>query len=143
MNYEILKITLPLIITSIVTIVGWFIAYRFSVEKDRANKRKDLRVNYLIDAWRKLEFAVYREDYDRVEFLEKPIADIQLFGNSRQVELAQKFANDMANNQEASLTELLLALREDLRKELKMSEVPNEIKHIRFNKESNPKKLKS
>ena len=143
MNYEILKIALPLITTSIVTIVGWFIAYRFSVEKDRANKRKDLRVNYLIDAWRKLEFAVNREDYDRVEFLGKPIADIQLFGNSRQVALAQKFADDMAKNQEANLTELLLALREDLRNELKMSEVPNQIKHIRFNKEPNLKKSKS
>lgn len=143
MNYEILKIALPLIITSIITIVGWFIAHRFSIEKDRANKRKDLRVNYLIDAWRKLEFAAHREDYDQVDFLEKPIADIQLFGSPRQVQLAQKFADDVATNQEGSLTELLLALREDLRNELKMSEVPNQIKHIRFNKESNLKKSTS
>ncbi len=64
--------------------------------------------------------------------MEKPIAKIQIFGTKEQIELAQKFANDMSSENQASLTELLLSLRQHLRKELNLEPVPKKIKHLRF-----------
>lgn len=126
---------LPLFLTAIVTVLGWFILHRLNKLKERDTKRKELIISFLIDAWEKLEYASHREDYDRVEYLEKPIAKIQMFGNKEQIELAQIFATDISTKQQASLTNLLVSLRKHLRKELKIEEVEDTIQHLRFNKD--------
>lgn len=86
----------------------------------------------MIEAWEKLEYASHREEYDRVKYLEEPIAKIQMFGTREQIELAQKFAVDISSENQASLTELLLSLRQHLRKELNLERVPKTIRHLRF-----------
>ena len=65
---------------------------------------------------------------------ETAIADIQLFGTKRQIELAQQFAEEIARNKESSTLELLILLREDLRKELRLEKVPRKFKFLRFSK---------
>lgn len=80
---------LPLLASPLIAVIGWFVLYRQNKSKERDAKRKELIIGYLIEAWEKLEYAAHRRDYDRVEFLEKPIAKIQMFGNKEQIELAQ------------------------------------------------------
>lgn len=123
---------LPLLLTSILTVLSWFILHRLNKSKERDAKRKDLIVSYLIEAWKKLEYASHRFEYDRIKYLEEPIAKIQMFGTKEQIELAQKFASDMSAENQASLTELLFSLRQHLRKELNLESVPKTIKHLRF-----------
>ncbi len=113
--------------------LGWFILHWFAKRRDLANKQKELRINYLIEAWRKLEFAANRKDFDRVEYLERPIADIQLFGTARQIEIALEFANDIVANRASDLQGVLEELRNSLREELKMEKVPSGIKIFRVN----------
>ena len=127
-----LNLLIPLLITSMVAIIGWFVVHRLSSNRDRANKRRELRVQYLIEAWRKLENASNRSDNSRSNDLETAIADIQLFGSSRQIELAQKFADDIAKTGIGNLDELLEDLRYDLREELQLETVPKNIKYLRF-----------
>jgi hypothetical protein len=55
-----------------------------------------------------------------------------LFGSPRQIELAQGFAESLANTRSGSLDELLKELREDLREELELEVVPRSIKHLRI-----------
>ncbi len=129
MNMDLL---IPLLITSAVAIIGWFIVHSLSSNRDRANKRRDLRVQYLIEAWRRLENASNRSDKLRSSDLEAAIADIQLFGSPRQIELAQKFTEDFANTRSAGLDELLEDLRQDLRKELRLETVPKSMKYLRI-----------
>lgn len=129
MNWELL---IPLLVTSTTTVVSWFFLHRKDKERDIANKQKELRVNYLIDAWRRLEFAVNRKELNTVESIERPIADIQLFGTLKQIELAQKVANEMATDKKGNLNDLLEELRQDLRKELKLEKAPIEIKYLRI-----------
>ncbi len=129
MNFNLL---IPLLITSVITVSGWFLLHRLSQNRDRENKRKDLRTNYLIEAWRRLEHAALRDKFDHTEYLENPIADIQLFGTKRQIELAQKLADDIANNGTANLDDLLKELRTDLRSELDLEKVPDSIKYLRI-----------
>ncbi|MBI4811690.1 MAG: hypothetical protein HY800_09685 [Ignavibacteriales bacterium] len=90
MNWEV-------IISAVVIVVGWFIGHRLSSKRDRSNKRRDLRVSYLIEAWRNLENCTNRNDLDTASILEKAIADINLFGSDRQIELAQQLVIKIKN----------------------------------------------
>lgn len=57
---ETLKYALPVI----VVMIGWFVAHQFSVSRDRQNKRRDLRVQFLLEAYRRLEAAADRDSKD-------------------------------------------------------------------------------
>ncbi len=131
-----INLLLPLLITAVVAIIGWFVAHYLSSNRERTRKRHDLRVQYLIEAWRRLENASNRKDSSWYGDLEKAIADIQLFGSRRQVESAQRFAEEFARFRGASLDELLEDLRRDLRKELRLEIVPPNIKYLRINSNS-------
>lgn len=121
-----------LFLTLSITILGWYIIYRFDKYRDTENKKKDMRIDYLINAWRKLEYAAARDKYDVIEHLEKPVADIQLFGTKKQIELTMKLANSIINKEQDNLSELLTELRNDLRKELNLEKIKEEIKVLRI-----------
>jgi hypothetical protein len=125
----------PLIITTMVAILGWYIVHRLNIARDRVNKKRDLQIQYLIDAYRRLERASNRpKNFDNNFELESAIADIQLFGTVHQVKLAEKFSLDIAQNNHASTDGLLINLRAELRKELGLEEVNPEIVYLRLDK---------
>lgn len=121
--------------TTLVAIASWYVAHVLAMRRDRANKRRELLVGYLIDAYRKLEVGANRNMTAAQAFgIESAIADIQMFGTPRQVELVQAFAIEVAETGGASLNELLITLRADLRAELGLPDVPPRLKHLRFDK---------
>ena len=107
------------IISIIIAVIGWVIAHYFTSKRDFANHKRGIRINYLAEAYRKLERGAIPESkkYDRGDF-ESAIADIQLFGNLKQVKIAHQFAKKAAKGDGANLLE---DLRADLRRELKIS----------------------
>jgi len=110
---------LTFLLPTVVAIVSWFVGSWLSVRRDRANKRREMRVQYLIEAYRRLEAAGHRPLVPPYSTdMESAIADIQLFGSPTQVTAARKFAFEMAEQGQASLDDLLADLRSDLRKEL-------------------------
>lgn len=123
-----------LIIQCIITVIGWIVVYIFAIRQNTQIKKKEVTIDYLIQAWGKLEKASNRKDNRYNTEIETAIADIQLFGTKRQIELAQQFAEEIARNKESSTLELLVLLREDLRKELKLERVPRKFKFLRFSK---------
>jgi hypothetical protein len=78
---------IPLIITALVAVVGWFIVHELSISRDIKNKRIELKIKYLIEWYRRLEHISHRDNPDLKDF-ESAIADIQLFGTKQQAELA-------------------------------------------------------
>ncbi|PZQ90243.1 MAG: hypothetical protein DI548_03005, partial [Flavobacterium johnsoniae] len=82
-------------------------------------------------AYRKLEHAANRKNIDTHEYLEQPIADIQLFGTKKQIKMVQALAQEMVETENANLTGLLEELRQDLRKELNLEKVLPAIKIFR------------
>lgn len=123
-----------LIIQCLITVIGWIVVYIFAIRQNTQIKKKEVTIEYLIQAWGKLEKASNRKDNRYNTEIETAIADIQLFGTKRQIELAQQFAEEIARNKESSTLELLVLLREDLRKELKLERVPRKFKFLRFSK---------
>jgi len=130
MNTDIL---FPLLTTTAVAIVGWYIVHQLNIARDRTNKKRDLQIQYLIEAYRRIESSANRpKKFDNNLELESAISDIQLFGNKKQVDLAEKFAFDIANNSYASTDELLINMRAELRKELGLEKVSSEIVYLRL-----------
>jgi hypothetical protein len=124
---------LTLLIPTAVAIVSWFMGSWLSVRRDRANKRRDLRVQYLIEAYRRLAIATERKDINADYFadLDSAIVDVQLFGGADQIATAQRFAKQLAEQRMAQLSELLASLRDDLRQELKLERVEGSIVVLR------------
>jgi hypothetical protein len=130
MNYALL---IPLLVTTVVAIIGWIAGHLLTAARDRANKRRELRVQFLIDAYRKLEAAANRDGNQEPDWpaFETAIADIQLFGTKSQVENATTFADEFASKGTYSLSRLLMDLRSDLREELRLEPIKGTIMHLR------------
>jgi len=125
-----------LVVTAVVATAGWYVVHRLSLNRDEANKRRDLRVQYLLEAYRKLENASNRQDLgDYARNLESALADVQLLGSERQVLLAHEFAVAMAKDRTASLDPLIADLRSELRRELRLGPLPDRI--VVFRHEAN------
>jgi len=129
--------TLKLIIPALVVVGGWFVAHRFNVSRDRQNKRHDLRVQYLLDAYRRLESAANRDSMgteDKRSF-ESAIADIQLLGDNLQIDELMKFLTEYKREGNSALIDPLLeVMRESLRKELQIEACARKVVVFRFRK---------
>jgi hypothetical protein len=111
------------------------VAHYFTSKRDVENERRKLRTQYLLEAFRKLETASNRssESFETdFEKLASAVADIQLLGTLEQVRLAKTFALEFAKNGTASLDELTENLRNELRKELQIEEVRENIVYLRW-----------
>ena len=122
-------------ISALVVIVGWIIAHNLNLKRDALQKRRDLRVQYLLDAYRKLENSSGRSGEELAScyrVFESAVADVQLLGTRTQIEKLLPFLRQFEANTGANINTLLDLLRDDLRRELDLeSEVP-QIHQFRF-----------
>lgn len=98
--------------------------------RELEKKTTDIRIEYLIDCWIKIERAanvpksVGRDQKNKFyDDLEQALAKIILLGDPSEVEAAKKFARDMAAGSNASVNDLLNSLRRSLREKLKLEQV--------------------
>ena len=139
-----LDIFIPLVTSALIAIVGWYVAYLAAIRRDRMQKRRDLTVQYLIEAYRRVEKAALNELKGPASSdLESAIADIQLFGSADQVKHAQEFARNHAATGQASANSLLVTLRRDLRKELNLERVSDSLLFYRTVESKTPKEAKN
>lgn len=123
---------MDIIFSSFLVILGWGVTYFLALKKSARDKRREVTTEYLIKAWRTLESASNRSNNSHNAKLETAIADIQLLGTQKQIELAQQFADQISQTRSGDALELLIQLREDLRMELKLSPVKRNLKILRF-----------
>jgi hypothetical protein len=122
------------IIAVLLVLLSGVVGYLAAIRRDRLSKRRDLRTQYLLDAYRRLEAAGNRREPTREDerALESSVADIQLLGSSGQVHLARQFALEFAQAGHASLDPLLEALRSELRKDLSLPPLDEGITFLRI-----------
>jgi len=123
------------ILAALLIIGGWW----HNSRRDLSTKRRDTRVQYLIEAYRRIESAASRtlsSDKDLQDYghnVENAIGDIQLFGTKDEVDLATGVVASMrAPGATADLKPLLKALRHDLREELQLPAVEGDPVQLRF-----------
>src|SRR5687767_7029495 len=121
-----------IIISTFIVIIGWGIGYYFTNKHNLQNKRREVITNYLIEAYRNIENACYREvlTEELKRKMESAIADIQLFGSLKQIAAAKTFTETMNKNSRGDPRELLADLRNDLRKELNLDLAPTDPEDI-------------
>lgn len=119
---------------TVITVLLAFFAYWSTLKRDRLSKKRDLRTQYLIEAYRRLESAGNCSDQtpEVARSLESAVADIQLFGSREQVTLSRAFALEFSANGHASLDALLESLRTDLRNELDLGDAGSQITYLRI-----------
>jgi hypothetical protein len=125
--------TLMVLLRGLLAIVGRLFGQTLNGRRDVDNKRRELRIQFLVEAWRNLERAARRARLDETRELEQALADIQLFGTPDQADQAGRVARSMseARTETATLDELLEALRADLREELRLGRANARLEHLR------------
>jgi hypothetical protein len=125
----------PIVLSLLSSIAGGlivaFVNHLMTKRREHDKKLADLRIQHLIDSWRKIEKAsvVDRSPSSRdkrnslYDCLEDAIASIMLLGTEKEVELARKFSRELAEKRTSSADELLNALRASLRAELGLKSV--------------------
>lgn len=125
-----------ILIPAFIIVIGWWAVDWFSKTRDVENKRREIISLYLIEAYRNIEDGCGRcVTNEQKRKMEKAIADVQLFGSKSEIEAAKKFADNMNNNHFGDPRELLVLLRTNLRRELKLEQAledPKDIIHWRI-----------
>ncbi len=125
-----------------ITIISWFVVgyinnenekkrNRLSIEQSTLQAKRDLKIKFLLDAYFRLENTDYRDlapeghrvplyDFLYLKFVESALTSIQLLANPSTVELAVKHITSGGNH----YSDLLLALRAELREQLNLEELP-------------------
>jgi hypothetical protein len=127
---------LKLLVPALVAVLGWFVAHQFNAYRDRANKQRDLRIQFLLEAYRRLESAANRPEAGKVEQdqFESALADIQLLGTKSQIDELMCFIAEWQASKTggASINPLLELLRNHLRSELKLEKNIPPVQLFRF-----------
>ncbi|MGH8546928.1 MAG: hypothetical protein ACREX3_25610 [Gammaproteobacteria bacterium] len=121
-----------IIIPSALIILGWFMVSWLAAKREFTNKRREVRIQYLIEAYRSIASAANRQEQttdDQKLKIESAIEDIQLLGNERQLKALDSMISSGNNN----FTEILEVLRDDLREELELHQVSYPLKFYRMN----------
>lgn len=126
------RFTVPLLVSAFVAILGWFSVNWLAASRDQANKRREIRVQYLIEAYRRLALSAQRPPESKYfRDMESAVADIQLFGSQSQVQKLRLFLEEFKRQNKGSFNELLRDLRNDLRKELDLTAIEGEVQWFR------------
>jgi hypothetical protein len=121
------------LLRGVLAVLGRIAGQVLGARGDIDNKRRELRVHALVDAWRNIERAVNRPGPDEMRGLEQALADLQLFGTPSQAEQAARVARAMneGDEQTTSIDGLLEALRADLRKEMRLGRAESPLVRLR------------
>ena len=122
-------------LAAFVVIIGWGVSHHLSVTKDQNAKQRDMRIQFLLEAYRRLEAAANRPESgkDEQDKFESALADIQLLGTKAQIEELMRFLAEWnTSGGNASINPLLELLRTHLREELRLEKYIPGIKIFRF-----------
>jgi len=122
-------ISLGNIISALVIALGWIVAYKLGSQKDLKNKKRDIRTQFLIEAYNKIASSSNRNtDDNEKKLFEGAIEQIQFLGTKEQIKLLNEGIETM------NFTPLLEELRKEIRSELGIESISTNIKHFRFDK---------
>lgn len=120
-------VAIPILSALVGAIVGGFVVHLFTARRELHNIRRAQRVEFLVLAYRRLTDASNRGSAlseEQRDGLESALSDVVLLGERAEIDAAQQFMRQMADQKGADLEPLLQALRRSLRTELGLRDVP-------------------
>ena len=110
-----------LLIPVLVAILGWLVGHELNLRRDTIIKRRELRVKYLLEAFRNLEASVGHTDgvlSESRKVFNSAVSDIQLLGTKEQIDALVNFLEGFKKNTNGSVDTVFNLLRDEIRKEL-------------------------
>jgi hypothetical protein len=129
------KALTPAIVGALIVAVGWVVSHYLNKSRDIAAEKRKTRISFLIEAYRRLEDAgnrPLRKGSKHVTDIESALADIQLLGTPKQVDLARSCGLQFSKNGTVKFDPLLHDLRNTLRQELDLEAVDNTLTFFRI-----------
>lgn len=122
MNYF-LTLVPPLVTALFGAVIGAITVHWLTSKRELYNVRRDLRTEYLIQAYRKITNGTQRKELSdrQKDDMESALSDVFLLGESEEVKAAFEFMKRMDEGSGASANEVLTALRNSLRREIGLS----------------------
>ena len=126
------EIIAPLASSIVGGVVVALVNHLMTKRREHAKKLTELRIEQLIDCWRKLERgALVPEDAsaesksEAYDGFEEAIARVTLLGTDRDVEIAASVTQRLSEKDSGAIVDLLNELRSSLRRELGLTKVPD------------------
>ena len=125
-------ILIPLLVTTLVGLLGWIVLHRFASRRDFEDKKREIVTQYLIGCYTDLcEFHCDRNDIDiDLQKLQKIFNYVQLFGSEEQNVLINKIIQSLKLGGDCDITPLIDNLRIELRQFLILKKLPHEVQFI-------------
>ncbi|MGQ1892033.1 hypothetical protein ACT29H_16470 [Thermophagus sp. OGC60D27] len=122
-------ISLGNIISALVIALGWIVSHKLNSQKDLRNKKRDIRTQFLIEAYRTIAYSANRDNnQEEKKSFEAAIEQVQFLGTKEQISL---LANAIETR---NFSPVLEALRAEIRNDLNIETIDVNIKHFRFDK---------
>ena len=122
----------PFLLAFFGAIVGGLVAHRLSSRRDVSNKKRELIVRNLIDAYEAFDSSTLRDPREEMLAVEGAVAKLQLFGDEKIIGLTHEFCDAMRLEGKQNIDRLMKELRRQLRKELELSEIESDFKVLRY-----------
>lgn len=118
----------------VVVALGWLVNGWLAGRRDARNKRRELVLTHLVESYRFLtqEFGRRAITPDSIRRFENLMADIQLFGTRKQVELAARISRETCEDGVSPIDPLVEEMRDYLRRELSLDAVEGTTIWLRF-----------
>jgi len=133
-NFQLLN--LGILIPALITVAGWFFGSYLNSERERKAKLREIKISYLIDAYRKLANSTKRNSKATSYYrdLESAFSDIQLFGTDKQIE---ELRSSIIHGKDGVIDKIMLDdilndLRNSLRKEIELDSVSGNVFWLRL-----------
>ncbi len=109
----------------VLVFVGWIVGHQQASKRDVRQKRREIRVRHLREAYLKLAKACDSKDgaAKHIVDIQAAFNDIQLFGDPKHIDSLKKFISEVNAGENASLNDLLAELRDEIRVHLKLSKI--------------------
>ena len=123
------EVLVPLLSAVTGALVGGYVVHRLTIRREELSARRAKRIESLIASWRAILAMANRTEgtpstITQREAYEDALTDIMLLGERPEIEATAAFIKAVGAGEQTNLDAVIEALRESLRNELQLPEVP-------------------
>lgn len=131
-----LKDILVILIPVLLTLSGWIVVHMLSRKREIEQKKREIRVKYLREAYLKLATVADRGSLQQnLHDIQDAFNDIQILGEESQIELIGKFIEEVNSGKSPAINELLKQLRNEIREHIGLEALDDYRWYIRIDEQ--------
>lgn len=130
---------ITILVTIILSLVGWVIAHRFTSKRDLENKKRETKIDLSIKAYQSISLWMSEPDGgEPLKDLVNTLILIQCFGSKSQVENSKKALKSISKNSNSveGLGDLPSSLRNDFRGDIGLPSLDGYVATVQLSKKS-------